>query len=480
MMANKGKKSDKQRKAMFAKMNNRGVELGKTPQGMNADLTRSANVMPNTPANRKVWSAPGGSRRMDIEGIDTKPNVVIDTTMPPVPVIPDAPPGFRIMNPVDQIDPELYAESISGRTPQELGDIKTQLLDVLAKGNLTSDERKDLLMRVGETQNALKKASPDEFHVDSLLLNEDLLRNSHRNTSFDPEKRAEMEREYFRSEVQSVYNELKPSATTPEQKAQINEEMERFQKKYAEKYNDVLASHGRMLSPMITGPANFPVSRNKKAMNSYENKVRANTEFREKVVKGIEKRWRKENVEAGGGERAILKRRLEEEKESHARMKAANKIMQKKQPTDDKITQLKALGYTDKDIKDATPKNVMTKAKYDENKKWVGPGEMVPGTIDDIRFHVAGANANIKRFEERIRVMDHRASIPTGTLKFNGGHIVDNNEMERVQIFYDERPDFEMTTKLKKSGWHWSPKNKAWQRKRTGAAQQSAKRIVGI
>lgn len=58
---------------MYANMHARGVNMGKTPQGMNADLQRSANVFPNTPANVKEWSKPGGSRRMDIEGIDTKP-----------------------------------------------------------------------------------------------------------------------------------------------------------------------------------------------------------------------------------------------------------------------------------------------------------------------------------------------------------------------------------------------------------------------
>lgn len=63
---------------MHATMRARGVGMGKTPQGMNADLQRSANVFPNTPANVKEWSKPGGSRRMDIEGIDTKPTMMSD------------------------------------------------------------------------------------------------------------------------------------------------------------------------------------------------------------------------------------------------------------------------------------------------------------------------------------------------------------------------------------------------------------------
>lgn len=84
----KGNISDKQRKAMHANMKRRGVALGKTPQGMDSDLNKSVNVVPDTPANRKIWEKPGGSRRMDIAGIDTKPMAMIDKGKPkPVPAV---------------------------------------------------------------------------------------------------------------------------------------------------------------------------------------------------------------------------------------------------------------------------------------------------------------------------------------------------------------------------------------------------------
>jgi hypothetical protein len=60
------------------------------------------------------------------------------------------------------------------------------------------------------------------------------------------------------------------------------------------------------------------------------------------------------------------------------------------------------------------------------------------------------------------------------------GYTIERNvQAERVQIFFDEKPDEAMRSKLRGAGWKWSPTNDAWQRKLTGNAIASAKQIVG-
>ena len=468
----KGNISDKQRKAMHASMRARGVAMGKPPQGMDADLNKSANVFPKTPANVKEWSKPGGSRRMDLEGIDTKPKMVMQITFEDV--TPDKKDMLRLS------DEDAFKEYISDMSIEQLEYIKDQQRAELGKMRVSAADRERFTMQLEVAEKMVDERKIHTFKVDPTLLNKDILRMAHSGTSFNPEKRAEMEVEYFKAEVQSVYDELKEYATTPEQKKQLNEEMIKFQNKYAEKYNDVLATRGRMLSPMITGPANFPVSRNKKTISSYENKMHAKDKFRDKVVGGIKKRWRKENIESAGGERAILERNLKDVRDEHNRMIEANKITRKKIPDDEKITLLKGLGLTDKDIADSTPKTVAKKGgKFDKEKINAGGFEWVKGTISDIKFNVAGSNADIKRMEGRLWVIDKRKATPTGSNKFSGGEIVDNNEADRVQILFDDKPDEAMRSKLKGAGWRWSPRNSAWQRKRTDAAMSSARRIVG-
>src|SRR5690606_34394158 len=68
---------------------------------------------------------------------------------------------------------------------------------------------------------------------------------------------------------------------------------------------------------------------------------------------------------------------------------------------------------------------------------------------------------------------------PKRTLaEHKGATVVDNLEAERIQIFFDEKPDEDVRKELKRQGWRWSPKACAWQRKRTTNAVQSARHIL--
>lgn len=51
--------------------------------------------------------------------------------------------------------------------------------------------------------------------------------------------------------------------------------------------------------------------------------------------------------------------------------------------------------------------------------------------------------------------------------QINGVRILHNTEENRLQLFFDGKPEQEMITKLKSRGFKWSPRNKAWQRQLT-------------
>lgn len=48
-----------------------------------------------------------------------------------------------------------------------------------------------------------------------------------------------------------------------------------------------------------------------------------------------------------------------------------------------------------------------------------------------------------------------------------GVKVVQNVNDNRLQLFFEGKPENEMITKLKKNGFKWSPRNKAWQRQLT-------------
>jgi len=96
-------------------------------------------------------------------------------------------------------------------------------------------------------------------------------------------------------------------------------------------------------------------------------------------------------------------------------------------------------------------------------------------------YQLANNNANIKRLKERLqKLQDQQAQGAASDLDFDGGRIVDNEEAGRVQILFDDRPDEETRTKLKKRGFRWAPSAKAWQRLRTPNALRDAMSLCGI
>jgi hypothetical protein len=89
-------------------------------------------------------------------------------------------------------------------------------------------------------------------------------------------------------------------------------------------------------------------------------------------------------------------------------------------------------------------------------------------------YELASLRGKIKRVKTRMEELDaleHKKDQPDETTKFNGGEIVRNAGLNRLQIIFDDIPDAKTRTALKQNGFRWSPKNKAWQRQLTQNAE---------
>jgi len=56
--------------------------------------------------------------------------------------------------------------------------------------------------------------------------------------------------------------------------------------------------------------------------------------------------------------------------------------------------------------------------------------------------------------------------------------VIQNEDLNRIQLLFNGKPDEEIRTILKKSGWRWSPKNNCWQRQLTGNARMNVMYII--
>jgi hypothetical protein len=85
---------------------------------------------------------------------------------------------------------------------------------------------------------------------------------------------------------------------------------------------------------------------------------------------------------------------------------------------------------------------------------------------------------NIKRIKSRIAELEKRDSTDYQGWEFEDGIVTIDKEDNRIRIVYNTIPSEEKRQELKKSGWHWSRYNKAWQRQLTDNAIYAAKRVT--
>jgi len=95
-------------------------------------------------------------------------------------------------------------------------------------------------------------------------------------------------------------------------------------------------------------------------------------------------------------------------------------------------------------------------------------------------YVLSNRNAEINRLKKRIKSLRNVDQMEHVEIDFDGGQIVTNEEVNRVQILFDEKPDEATRSKLKSYGFRWSPREGAWQAQRTPAYLRRAKDILGV
>ena len=89
-------------------------------------------------------------------------------------------------------------------------------------------------------------------------------------------------------------------------------------------------------------------------------------------------------------------------------------------------------------------------------------------------------NAEIRRIKERIQSLSvNKEELYTGW-EFAGGRAEINVKDNRLQLFFDDKPDGKIRDELKANGFHWSPKTLAWQRQLTSNAIYAADAVSSI
>lgn len=107
--------------------------------------------------------------------------------------------------------------------------------------------------------------------------------DAYRNMSMTPERRADGDIAGYVTDIMAFSEVIEVYATTPEKIAEAVAQVEQYRLRYIEWEYTLWSAKSRTASPMITGPARFPVDRNRKAMNAEHKKVEAYLAWRERA-----------------------------------------------------------------------------------------------------------------------------------------------------------------------------------------------------
>ena len=295
-------------------------------------------------------------------------------------------------------------------------------------------------------------------------INPETAKRAFYNVSFRPEKRGEQAVGHYNEIVLRIADAVIDQCKTPEQQAIAQETFDKLYTRFKRLFEDWLSAQGRCLSSVITGPANFPVRRAEKANTSEHNKMQRVLWFGDNIEKMVTKQLRKlvTPQQAQADDIAKLERNIKADTKRQAFMKAANKAYRAyiKKPEDaEKIFH----GFTAAEqevIKDWQPQYRYERAPF-------------------APYQMQNNLANIKRMQERLAQLkakqEKAETVGTKSHDFGGFRVVENYEEDRLQLFFDGKPEAEVRDALKAHGYRWSPRNAAWQRKLTNNAIYSFK-----
>ena len=93
------------------------------------------------------------------------------------------------------------------------------------------------------------------------------------------------------------------------------------------------------------------------------------------------------------------------------------------------------------------------------------------------QWALSNNNAEIHRLEGRIKELTRNQEVGFSGWEFAGGRAEANTELNRLQLFFDERPNESQRANLKANGFKWAPSQDCWQRQLTDNAIYAAGRL---
>ena len=292
--------------------------------------------------------------------------------------------------------------------------------------------------------------------MESLKEFSQLARQAYSWTSFDPDKRGKQIIEESEAELNADLE------TMPES------EHERYITNYKKLLSAWLHSHCNCASSVITGGSGFNVRRAENANNREHGHLTAFLEWRGKALKAIAKR--KEEARPEDEKRSEEWERLEK----------------------DILHSAAVIHGINKGLERGCSKALFVSSIYNKVETFAkrGDKETVSRAIDCIRHFNDTMSVVIterhKFFkllelaEQKCERKEDNQTRENSVIKFEGGKVVQDWAMDRIQFIFDEKPNRETIDLLKRSAFKWAPSIGVWQRQNTSNAVYAVKSMLKV
>lgn len=290
-------------------------------------------------------------------------------------------------------------------------------------------------------------------------INEKLAKQAHDMMSFRVYSPGRLTAEY-RGYVDKAYDLADEAAKErPESAEKAYKLAERYSKRMADNLNASSRIGCMCPSVMVCGAGNFPV-RKKEKQNAAADKNYKEFQEIQKLLDKIRGIINGKDIILSGEADAIqrLESKLGMMKAEQEKMKAANKAIRLNDEAKGN-QKLKEMGYTDEQIIELRKPDFC-------------------GRIGFADYVLKNNNANIHRVEHRLQTL--KASKEQGDTEYDNKYfkVVENTEIMRLQLMFNEKPDADTRLILKRNGFRWSPKNGSWQRQLTPNARYALKSVI--
>ena len=290
-------------------------------------------------------------------------------------------------------------------------------------------------------------------------INEGAARRANDMNSFSDYKPGSATAEYRQMVDKAVeIGERQKKRVDPMYHEKIDSLVDTYARKLAENMNSSFSIEARVPSVLIAGGSNFPVRKKEK-----QNAARDRNMEDWNEIQGLLDKIRSTGMGGISADdpQAIqkLEAKLEKLQTAQDTMKAVNAYY-RKHKTLDGCPNLSA--------------ERIEAMKGEMSSQWHIEDKPYPS------WALSNNNAEIRRIKGRIADLTKKQETAYAGWEFDGGMVEANKEDNRLQIYFEEKPDEKTREALKENGFRWSPKAGAWQRQLNDNAIYAADRIKCI